>query len=287
MQETNISHRLIEANRQFIQLFSAFNNEQINEVPFKESWTPAQVAEHIIKSEKVMLQALTAPGNKIDRKPDAREPELRNIFLNFTTKLQSPDFIIPEQKTYTNEGLHQQLTDTASQLAATIDTIKKEEAIADPALGELTKEEIIYFLTYHTQRHIYQLQHIQETLNDKTKAMEATQEVIVRNVNDAFKNNDIPAFLSYCTRDIRWNIIGQSSTQGKDSILQMMAATPGECPDIAIDTIFSAANKTACTGTFTMVKNEGENERFHFCDIYEFKEDEIQTLDSYVVAIKQ
>ena len=284
--QTQMNRQLIEATQEFFQLFSSFDDEQINTVPFLDSWTPAQVAQHILNSANGMLHVLAVPGKKINRKPDARVPELKDIFLNFTTRLQSPGFILPEQKTYNKAELLKQLNDTDSQLAATIDNVTKDEAVNDLALGEITKEEILYFLTYHTQRHIHQLQHILQTLNDKTKAMAATHEVIIRKVNDAFKNNDIPAFLSYCTDDICWNITGQSSTQGKDAILQMMTATPGECPDIAIDIMFSGDDKTACTGAFTLVKKEGEQQRYKFCDIYKFEGEKIQTLDSYVVEIK-
>ena len=286
MREANINQQVKDTNQQFIQLFSSFDNLQVNKVPFLKSWTPAQVAQHVLKSETGILQALKAPGKKADREPDARVAEIKNIFLDFSSRLKSPDFIIPEEKEYNKEELIHQFSNTASQLAQIVDTVNGEEAIINPALGEMTKEEMIHFLVYHTQRHIHQLQHILQTLNDETKAMSATKEAIVRSANEAFNQNNTPAFLSYCTDDIHWNMIGNSSTQGKDAIMKMMTAMPSFYPNIIITDIFSGDNKTACTGTFEMPKKEDGIRRYHFCDIYHFRDEKIQALDSYVVEIK-
>ncbi len=287
MQETNILQQLTEANEQFIQLFSQFNSTQINEVPFMDSWTPAQVAQHVLKSERGMLRALQMPGKKADRDPYAKVPELQSTFLNFSIKLKSPDFIIPEQKEYNKEEQLQRLNEVSSQLATTGNEVNKEEMVSGLPLGEITKGEMIHFLAYHTQRHIHQLQRILETVNNKTKSMEATHEVVVRKVNDAFRNNDMPLFLSFCTDDIIWNMVGNGITKGKEAILQMMCASTAECPDIAIEVIFSQGDRTACTGTFSMQNKEGVKEHYSFCDVYQFNNEKIKALDSYVVPVKQ
>ena len=95
-----INNECRETNRQLIQLFSSFSDEQINQVPFAGSWTPAQIAAHVLKSETFILQALNATGKPVDRMPDERVAELKKIFLNFTNKFQSPVFIVPEKKMY-------------------------------------------------------------------------------------------------------------------------------------------------------------------------------------------
>ncbi len=281
-----INNQCREINQQLIQLFSAFDDAHINQVPFAGSWTPAQVAAHVIKSETFILKSMSVPGKPVDRLPDERVPELKGIFLNFTTKFQSPDFIVPEQKTYEKKELIAQLTTVSGQLYEKTDAINVSEAVIDPALGELTKLEMIHFVAYHTQRHIHQLKHIFQTIN-KHEIMITTNEAIVRKVNEAFNMNDMQVFLSYCTDDIEWNMVGNSATQGKEAILAMMTAMPADSPDVTITDIFSNGDKTACTGTFTMTKKTGEKEYFSFCDIYKFREEKIQVLDSYVVEIKQ
>ena len=282
--QLEINNELIETNRQFLNLFSRFDEEQINEVPFAGSWTPAQVAEHVIKSETFIKNAMNATGKVVARKSDERVPELKNVFLNFNTKLQSPQFILPEEKKYDKKELIEKFNSATASFAIILENINSSEVIVDPALGELTKEEMTHFVVYHTQRHIHQLQTIFQTIN-KT-IIEATSEEIVRNVNDAFNRNDMQAFLSYCTDDIRWNMIGSSSTQGKDAILKMMNKMPDMSPDISVNNIFVAGNKAACTGTFLMTKHTGEKTHYSFCDIYQFAAGKIAVMDSYVLPLK-
>lgn len=227
---------------------------------------------------------MSAPGKKVDRQPDARVPELKDVFLNFSTKLQSPDFILPTEKKYDKEILINCFNNVSSQLIIAINNANGDEAIVNPALGEITKEEMTYFVVYHTRRHIHQLQTIFQTIN-KT-IMPTTHEEIIRNVNDAFNNNDMQAFLSYCTDDIRWNMIGSSSTQGKDAILKMMNEMPNMSPDITINDIFGSSDKAVCTGTFLMPKSTGEKEHYSFCDIYQFTNGKIAVMDSYVLPLK-
>jgi len=117
--------------------------------------------------------------------------------------------------------------------------------------------------------------------------MSTTNKEIIQKVNDAFNRNDMQTFLAYCTEDIQWNMIGNSSTKGKDAILKMMTEMPGDSPDIIIEEILTEENKAACTGTFTMTKSSGESSRYSFCDVYQFADGKIQVLDSYVVEIKQ
>ena len=286
MQETNIREQLADANQKFGELFSSVSEEQLNTIPFRDSWTPAQVAQHVFKSEAGMLQALHASAHEADRDAYAGVPNIKRIFLDFTTKLNSPEMVVPEQKEYNKKELLQKLTDVAAMLTNAIPGVNQKELVTGLPTGDITKGEIIHFLLYHTRRHTYQLEHVMETLRDKTKAEAATHERIIRLVNDAFIKNDMLLFLSYCTDDIEWNMIGETTWKGKDAILQAMMAKPGEGPDSVIDLVITEGSKTVGTGKFNMLNEKGETKHYQFCDIYTFKDDKIAFMESYVVAIK-
>ncbi len=169
MQEANINQQLTDTNQQFRQLFASVQDEQINVVPFKDSWTAGQLAEHVLKSETAMLNALHTRGKKAGRDPFAHVEHLKNVFLDFSTKLKSPEFIVPEQKEYNTSELLQQFDGIANGLKETIKQVNREEMVSGLPLGEITKGEIIHFIVYHTQRHIHQLQRILEVLNKQVK----------------------------------------------------------------------------------------------------------------------
>lgn len=133
---------------------------QLNSIPFEGSWTAGQVMEHVTKSNTGIAKALNIEGIVIDRNADAREPELRELFLDFSIKFQSPDFILPVKEHYENKQVAEDFENSLSLLKKIGDHVNLEEAIKHPAFGEITKLELLYFVKFHLQRHLLQLKKI-------------------------------------------------------------------------------------------------------------------------------
>ena len=91
---------------------------------------------------------------------------MKKIFLDFSTKFESPDFIIPAKIFYHKEEIIRNVKTSFAQLNKISNTVDLSEAIVDPALGEITKLEMLHFAIYHTQRHIHQLTKIAAVYND-------------------------------------------------------------------------------------------------------------------------
>lgn len=144
----------------FLQLIASFDQEKINTVPFEGSWTAAQVAEHVTRSNKGIAGALDMEAKTADRDPAARVQELKETFLNFTIKFQSPEFILPTQDYYQKETLIEELKKSAWHLNETAKKVNLYEEISLPPFGEITKLELLHFVLYHTQRHIHQVKNI-------------------------------------------------------------------------------------------------------------------------------
>ncbi|WEK21458.1 MAG: DinB family protein [Candidatus Pedobacter colombiensis] len=163
MNKNEIIKDLERTIAEFQQLISTFDEQQLNKVPFEGSWTPGQVAQHVSMANSGFADILNGPVKDTDRAPDQSVKKMEDILLDFTTKMQSPDFINPNMKVYNK-----------AQLLNTLESIKSKvsKAIADldltqtcltfelPGLGQLTRLEAIYFVIYHTQRHAYQLKNI-------------------------------------------------------------------------------------------------------------------------------
>ena len=158
--QTDILKALQGTTDELLQLLATFNQSQINAVPFENSWTAAQVAEHLTRSNASVVQFLTVAGKKIDRKPDERVQELKNVFLDLTTKMKSPEFILPTQDHYQKEKVIADLETSIDQLKEASNTVNLSEIIQHPAFKEITKLELIHFAVYHTERHIHQLKNI-------------------------------------------------------------------------------------------------------------------------------
>jgi len=152
----------------FLQLVASFDEKEINTIPFKNSWTAAQVAEHVTKSNISIIQSLKVAGKFSERAPDERAQELKELFLDFSTKLQSPDFILPTRDIYEKQLLVINLKDSIDEIKELRKKVNLPEALNHPAFGDITKLEILHFVVYHTQRHTHQLNKILQSVKIKT-----------------------------------------------------------------------------------------------------------------------
>jgi hypothetical protein len=145
------------------QVLLAFNEQQLNLVPFEGSWTAGQVTEHIIKGLSGLSPTVNGPVEITQRKPGEKIKPIEDMFLDFTTKLKSPGFLIPTGSGYQKEELLTTLDNlkhTATNAAETLDLKMTCLASELPAFGTLTRFEWIRFFLIHTQRHTHQIENI-------------------------------------------------------------------------------------------------------------------------------
>ena len=148
----------------YIDLVTTFSQDEINTVPFPGSWTAAQVTDHLCKSDNAMIQALNGPVQPTTRPADKGVNKLRSIFLDFSTKLPAPEFIIPEPGTHDKDSLIAAFKNGREQIGNAIQTLDLSATCHMPIFGEPTRLELIAFVIFHTQRHTNQVKHISEKL---------------------------------------------------------------------------------------------------------------------------
>jgi len=144
----------------FLNAAKAFDEEEINQVPFEDSWTAAQVLVHVTKSNYGIAKAMKLEGTTVSRDADARVPELRKTFLDYTVKFKSPEFIIPPGGPHDRNRVIADFENSVEQLKEASKTTHLSEAIKHPAFGEITKLELLHFVLFHMQRHTRQLRNI-------------------------------------------------------------------------------------------------------------------------------
>lgn len=152
---------------ELMQVLSGFDGQNINTIPFEGSWTAAQVADHITRSNMSITKAFALKGAVLNRDPGERVEELKNIFLSFTNRFQSPDFILPTQEVYEKNILIALLDRSVDKIKEVSCKADLSEMINHPAFGDITKFEILHFVLFHTQRHIRQLKKIFEAVSGR------------------------------------------------------------------------------------------------------------------------
>lgn len=156
------------AGREVLAALAAFNNTDFNKVPFAGSWTGGQVAEHLLKSiEGIpgLLAGDTAPT--AGREPDSHVQTIEDIFLDFDTKMQSPEFILPGEGTHDVKAMlqaYRATIDAIAEKARTLDLSLSCTAFEFPQVGYFTRWEWISFGICHTLRHARQLRNIHHHL---------------------------------------------------------------------------------------------------------------------------
>jgi hypothetical protein len=152
------------ATNTYLEMVAALSQDEMNAVPFTGSWTAAQVTEHLCKSDKGVVQVLNGPVQPTNRPPDKGVDKLRSIFLDFSTKLPAPEFIIPEPGTYDKDNLISTFKTGREQIGKAIQTLDLSATCHMPILFDPTRLELINFVIFHTQRHTNQVKHIIEKL---------------------------------------------------------------------------------------------------------------------------
>lgn len=165
MDKTEIVKELNETISEFQNLLSYFNEEQLNAVLVQGRWTPGQVAQHIIMANSGFVDVLNGPTKKTNRPAGEWVERIKSDFLNFNIKMTSPDFIDPILKVYNKAHLLTKLETIKGNLCDAIMAHDLEPTCTSfelPVYGGLTRLEAVYFVIYHTMRHIEQLKKIKE-----------------------------------------------------------------------------------------------------------------------------
>lgn len=153
---------LTDVSLELTNTLSSFTQRELNTAPSGEGWTPGQVADHLFKSDYLILKALYGESKPAERKPDKHVDGLRKTFLDFTVKFKSPESILPENgKSFDKEGVLLSLEATRTRMKEVIDKFDLNELclhMDEPALNGLTRVELLNFVIAHTKRHIHQLQ---------------------------------------------------------------------------------------------------------------------------------
>jgi hypothetical protein len=161
---------LIETISQVLKRFRDFimpmDDGMINQVPYEGSWTTGQVYDHITKSNNGLSRSLQTPSKPADRDPEARIPELKKVFLDFTHKMKSPDFIIPGNGPFEKQAVISRLDKSLQNLKDNAKDADIKDLIEGLPLGPITKLEILRFIGIHIERHIHQMEKITTALKN-------------------------------------------------------------------------------------------------------------------------
>ena len=146
---------------------AVFDETALNKISFESSWTPAQVADHVLRSQSLFPQLLRGNKGEANRQTNKNKDVLAKIFLDFDIKMKSPEFILPSTEPLNKKELLMRIDQQGADMKAAIEDSDLDKLCLDfalPNMGQLTGLEWSWFQIYHTQRHTMQLENIYEKI---------------------------------------------------------------------------------------------------------------------------
>jgi DNA-binding phage protein len=134
----------------------------INRFAFEDSWSMAQVMEHINLSTASIIKALKMQAAPANRHIAERKNDLESTFMNFGVKLHAPAFIVPDCTWYEKPALLHHFNYQFKILRELAVETDLSGLIKHDIFGDITKLELLYFVSFHTQRHLHQVKNIMD-----------------------------------------------------------------------------------------------------------------------------
>ena len=114
--------------------------------------------------------------------------------------------------------------------------------------------------------------------------MVANRKDIVQRINEGFAENNLEKVLSFCTDDITWTMVGDTTVTGKEPIRQWMASMDPQPPQLRIQQIIAEGDSVVARGDMMMQeRKDGPSIPYTFCDIYRFAGDKVVELTAFVI----
>ena len=114
--------------------------------------------------------------------------------------------------------------------------------------------------------------------------MAVNRKDIVQQINEAFAENNLEKVLSFCTDDLAWTMVGDTSVRGKDAIRKWMASMNPQPPQLSIHQTIAEGDVVIARGDMTMAESKNAPAiPYTFCDIYRFAGDKVAELTAFVI----
>jgi hypothetical protein len=160
----SIQSDLQTITNKLIQQLQSFTPDVFTKKVNEQSWSAADVAEHLLIVNKNLSYVLKTEGAVPDRAPDKKLTIIKESLSDRATKLAAPENVKPTGTAQNQQELISGLLHCMQVLQHIVQEKNLYELCTQyphPRLGRLTRLEWFYFIIYHTDRHCHQLETIQ------------------------------------------------------------------------------------------------------------------------------
>lgn len=164
---SSIQTELQSVTNKLIPLLQSFSPDAFSKKVDEQTWSAAEVAEHLLIVNRNLSYVLKSEGEMPERAYDKKLSVIKEALSNRATKIVAPETVKP---TGTVQD-QQELINGLQHYMQVLHQIAEEKELQElctqyphPRLGRLTRLEWLYFIIYHTERHCQQLEIIKSEL---------------------------------------------------------------------------------------------------------------------------
>jgi hypothetical protein len=142
------------------QVLGGFSAEQFNRKPSDQSWSPGQLAEHILLSDILINRILKGEFKKAERPADEMLPTIRAFFSDPEKTIPLSSVVMPSDTLKDRAALTEKINLQRQQFVWVVKTMDLSPicfSFIHSEFGELTRLEWIYVGIAHTSRCTAQL----------------------------------------------------------------------------------------------------------------------------------
>jgi uncharacterized damage-inducible protein DinB len=145
------------------------DDETLNHRSFN-SWSILQVLEHLLITEKYVIDLLSKPGEKLADKHEIKGSEkLHRLLVDMRArKVKAPDMLEPKDKIVDLGDFNTQFLKLRTSLAEKLEDgsiVVDQRVHSHPTLGEMTVSDWLHFLISHSRRHMEQIRDVLTALH--------------------------------------------------------------------------------------------------------------------------
>ncbi|MBS1597362.1 MAG: DinB family protein [Bacteroidetes bacterium] len=144
-----------------LKFFSSFDSEDFNKQTTDGSWTPGEIAEHLLRLDIAINRILQGPSRSANRAADEKSANIKYVFLDLEKKLQAPREIFPSDTIKDPFSIIGKIRSERHKMIEMVQTKDLSEictSFSHHAFGELTRLEWVYLSIYHAERHMLHLE---------------------------------------------------------------------------------------------------------------------------------
>jgi hypothetical protein len=158
--------------RLFLDILDTVPAEKLQRKNEQTAWSIMDCAEHMLISEQAVVKTIQGDAIPVeDRAVNSKVADISHAFMDFDRRLRvtgEPDTL----KGYDNiADFSEAFRQNRETLKATLEKEPVEwlcKGMEHPIFGFMTRIEWVYYLIYHTERHLQQINRIEASLENMT-----------------------------------------------------------------------------------------------------------------------